>query len=111
MAERRGYIRVPFFTKVVVLPQAATASVESAHSIDISLGGVGLVCQSALPIGQPVSLTFYLPTATGEVPQGPVPGRVTGVRFENNTSILGVEFDHTLERRLVPELVRAVERL
>jgi len=110
MAEGRRFIRVPFFTKVVVLPQAATASVE-ARSIDISLGGMGLVCQSALPIGQSVSLTFYLTTTTGEVPQGPVPGRVTGVRFENNTSILGVEFDHTLERRLVPELVRAVERL
>jgi len=57
MIEQRRYERVPFLCEVIVaiLPGRTT---ERARSLDISLGGVGLISPSAIEPGRLVELSF-----------------------------------------------------
>jgi hypothetical protein len=108
--EVRRFVRVPFFAKAT-LAVLFEAQVIEARSIDISLGGVSLACPTPLPIGQLVSLTFHLTTGETRSEERPVSGRVSHLRFDDDAAIIGVEFTPTLDRMVMPALVRAIERL
>jgi c-di-GMP-binding flagellar brake protein YcgR len=105
----RRFERVPFYTRVTVASNPE-GTVREANSVDISLGGVGLICHEPLSVGSDVSLTFHLgsrPVPTLEE----VSGRVRAVRFDEDATLLGVEFADVLSRGSAPALVRAIERL
>ncbi len=102
--------RVPFFVEVIVAPLNG-GTMTPARSFDISLAGVGLVCSKPIPVGQSVCLTFYITTGKGVVAEGPVLGRVARIHHDYDDSVMGLEFERILDRRQVPTLVEAVERL
>ena len=107
---RRRLERAPFFTRVSVasLPRGF---VFEARSMDINLDGVGLVCQSSLPVGQLVTLTFLFGTTGKRLDETPVCGRVAHVRFNDGAAILGIEFIPSLNRWTAPALIRVIEGL
>ena len=106
---RRRFERMPFFANVTIRSQSGGPSVKG-RSIDISLGGVGLVSESPFPVGKLVDLTFHLSTPKGIVNEQ-VSGRVACVRFDDNAAIVGLEFSTILAREATPELTRMVEKL
>jgi hypothetical protein len=107
---RRAFERVPFFADVLLTSPVGGHSV-AARSVDISLGGVGLICPGALTPGEPVVLTFRLPTGTGVVAEERLLGRVAHVRSDEAGQVLVVEFSAPLSRHSAPLLTRMIERL
>jgi len=106
---KRHHKKVPLIARVTVVPVPPAAPIE-AQSVEVGLDGVGLLCALPLPVGEAVSLTFHLTTGSGsETVVGPIFGRVTGVRFDDDTAVVGVEFDEILSQESSPELVRFVE--
>lgn len=101
--------RVPFFTRVT-LESSHWGQTADARTVDVGLHGVGLICQEPLPVDQTVSLTFYLKDGPREAAELVV-GRVVNVRFDDDVTIVGVEFSEPLSPRDAPVLVRTVEGL
>jgi c-di-GMP-binding flagellar brake protein YcgR len=106
---RRRFERVPFFTRVTVSPPSGASPIE-ARSLDVSLGGVGLVAPTGLPVGTVVMLTFYLGRSP-KTSEERLYGRITNVRAESDGSLIGIEFSRVLDAESAPALVRAIDRL
>jgi PilZ domain len=105
----RRFERAPFFVEVTLaLPQGG--HLVEARSVDISLGGVGLICPVPLAVGSVITLTFSVRGRTGAVEECVV-GRVASLRYDDDASLVGVEFVEPLKRESAPTLVREIEWL
>src|SRR5690242_12567790 len=103
MIELRRFERIPFFCEVslTVLPDGPRAD---AHSVDISLGGVGLVTRAALAPGQTVALAFSVRDESGKLVVDRVLGRVAHLRADPDANRVGVEFLEILSSSTSPHL-------
>jgi len=106
--DNRRFERMPFYSQVTVDLSGGDVRLE-ARSANISLGGVGLICPTALPVGEHVTLTFHLTSSAGPVAER-VTGRVVSSRFDDGVALIGVEFDAVLGHEAAA-LARVVERL
>ena len=95
--DRRRCERVGFHSQVTVDLSGGDVTLK-ARSANISLAGVGLICPSPLPVGQPVTLTFHLTSRAGPVRER-VTGRVISLRFDDDVALIGVEFDAVLGQK------------
>ena len=82
-----------------------------ASSLNISLGGVGLACQSAFRKGQVIIVTFRLHDPKLGVVEERVTGKVVNLIADVDGNRVGVEFIAPLQHTTFPALFRAVERL
>jgi hypothetical protein len=105
---KRRFERGPFIAHVTLV-STLEASTQEAQSIDVSLGGVSLICTEPMEIGQCITLTFHLATQSGMVAEEAC-GRVTSARFDDDVVVLGIEFTSLLDRRTAPEFCRALAR-
>jgi len=106
----RKYERAIFLCRVD-LSVGSESSPITMSSLDISLGGVGLISRVILPIGRPVSLAFHLKNAAQVPVIEYVQGRVVHARTDIDGHHLGVEFQESLQRSCNPHLTRKVENL
>jgi c-di-GMP-binding flagellar brake protein YcgR len=110
MKELRQYERVDFLCKLQ-LTEMPSGKPQAARSLDLSLGGVGILTQAAFPVGQIVTVTFFLNDSVRGVIQDPVVGRVTHFRADVEANRLGVQFLQPLNQseheRLFNRLVSA----
>ena len=103
--ERRQYERVPFFAEVDVRA-GADGSWQSARSIDLSLGGVGLMTAASLLPGQMVTLKLSVPGAAAKGTRPvQVLGRVASLHADAELNHVGVEFLEPLSASQSPALV------
>jgi hypothetical protein len=110
--ELRVYQRAPYFGRVVVATHAETPAVEG-RTFDLSIGGVGLACPTALnpAPGQSITVTFLLAGQYTGSCRERVEGRVVWVRTEPGCCLLGVEFVKLIHPGAHPALSRLMERL
>ncbi len=91
MKELRRYERVGFLCKLE-LTAIPGGIPQPANSLDLSLGGVGVITQSVFPIGQLVTATFFLSDSVrGEI-QDPVVGRIVHFAADVDANRVGIEF-------------------
>jgi c-di-GMP-binding flagellar brake protein YcgR len=109
-AERRSFVRVPFHKAVTVYEPPKGPRVE-ARTLDVSLGGVGLMCREALPRGRAVVVVFILNDPRLGAREEHVPGKVVHLAADVDSNRLGVEFDEPVRASAFPALARAVARL
>jgi c-di-GMP-binding flagellar brake protein YcgR len=108
MKELRRYGRVEFLCRldIAALPDGVP---QDARALDLSLGGVGLVTAAVFPVGQLVTVTFFLGDSNSYEFRDPVVGRVAHFAADVDSNRLGIQFltpladaDHErLVRRLV----------
>lgn len=105
MTERRRYERVPFFCEVslTALPEGLTFP---ARTVDISLGGVGLMTPAAFEPSQTVSLFFRLQDGYEPEQESRVMGRVVNLRADTDANLIGVEFFEPLSPAGNPRLLK-----
>jgi c-di-GMP-binding flagellar brake protein YcgR len=108
--ERRRYERAPFFADVTLraLPNGPSAA---ARTLDLSLGGVGLVSGAAFTPGQLVNVVFYLVDAAKRSVKVEVVGRVVNLNAETDANRIGVEFVDPLSASKTPELVNRLQKI
>ena len=107
---RRRFERVPFFTNVTLSPSQGLPL--EGRTIDISFGGVRVVCPKPLPVGQLVTITFHLTTPSGMAAKTEqVIGRIVNLQVDVDATAMGLEFVAPLNEKSTPLLVRAIERL
>ena len=102
---QRRYERVPFLCNVTVtvLPSGPPIA---ACSLDVSVGGVGLVTQGPFQPGQLVAISFFLKDAAQKQIVDRVTGRVIHLRADVDGNRVGVEFLEPIEESQHPELMR-----
>jgi c-di-GMP-binding flagellar brake protein YcgR len=105
--DRRRFERVQFFCEVqlTALPEG---KVFPGRTLDISLGGVGLVMQAALKPGQMVAVSFLLRDKSGAEIGNRVLGRVVNLRADADANLIGVEFVEPLSQSGNPRLFSKV---
>src|SRR5262249_39494719 len=99
--QRRRYERVPFFADVTLRALPNGPSVP-ARTLDLSLGGVGLVTGAAFTPGQSVSVIFDLVDAAKRSTKFEVVGRVVNLNADLDANRLGVEFVEPLSAANTP---------
>jgi hypothetical protein len=104
MAELRKYERVGFLCRIelTVLPEGVP---QAARSIDLSLGGVGVITQAAFSVGQMVAATFFLTGPDDGEAKVRVIGRVARLAADVDANVLGVQFLSPLTEAEFPRLV------
>jgi c-di-GMP-binding flagellar brake protein YcgR len=105
MIKNRRYERVTFLCNVLVsgFPNGAATA---ARSLDISLGGVGIITQGTYEVGQLVTISFLLKDREKEVVVNEVAGRIVYFRADVDANRVGVEFLQPLHESKHPELMR-----
>jgi hypothetical protein len=106
---QRVYQRASFLCRVT-LSTGEGPEIET-NSVDVSLGGVGLISPRSVPTGRSVTLGFHLRNKAGEPVIDTVGGRVVHVRSDIDGHALGIEFHEPLHRSRNPDLARKVESL
>jgi c-di-GMP-binding flagellar brake protein YcgR len=107
--ERRRYERVPFFADVA-LRTAENGRLLPARTIDLSLGGVGLVTTAAITPGVQVTVVFLTPGANGKRTTEIV-GRVVSLNADTDANRVGIEFLEPLSVSQAPELVTRLQHM
>ena len=110
MIERRQYQRVPFLCEVAVSALPA-GRVIAARSLDISLGGVGLVTEGSLEPGQLVNLRFTLKDKTQKHVPAELVGVVANLRAQPEGNHIGVKFLEPLSEAKNPHLYQKVQSI
>ncbi len=105
MNERRDYERVPFHCRTTLLPWPGGNPVE-AWAMDLSLGGVQLASERALPARQVVTVTFHLRDEHQREVDEQARGLIMRQRFEIEGYIYGVEFVEILDGSRQPFLLQ-----
>jgi hypothetical protein len=105
----RKYERATFLCQVSM--SAGGGAAIQTSSVDISLGGVGLISPVLVQMGQAVTLAFHLKNSAHVPIVEGVQGRVVFIRSEVDGHRLGVEFYEPLHRSRNPHLTRKVESL
>jgi c-di-GMP-binding flagellar brake protein YcgR len=104
MIERRRYERVPFLCEVTVTTLPGGTPVR-ARSLDISLGGLGLISPIAIEAGHLVELSFLVKDAARKEVREHVAGRVVNLRADIDGNRIGIEFFEPLSQAKNPVLV------
>ena len=107
---RRRYERVGFYCDLLVTPTAGGEAVP-ARSVDISLGGVGVVAAVSWPRGELVRIGFHLKDSRQQPVVEEVTGRIAHCRAEEDGNILGVEFLEPISAAAQPALARRLQAL
>jgi PilZ domain len=107
--EKRIYQRVPFLCRVT-LSTGEGPPIE-ARTMDISLGGGGVISPRVVALGQRLTLGFHVRSRSGTPVVELVEGRVVNVRADLDGNLLGIEFVQPIAHERCPELTRTVERL
>jgi c-di-GMP-binding flagellar brake protein YcgR len=110
MIERRQYQRVPFLCEVTMTPMPAGKAI-AARSLDISLGGVGLVTQGTVQPGQMVSLRFLFRDRMQIQVRVDLAGVVANLRAELEGNHVGVRFLEPLTEAKSPQLFAKVQSI
>ncbi len=79
--ERRRYERLMSRARVVISPRTQHAPVEG-NALDISAGGVGVICAELLAVGEDALLTFHISAPDG-VQTEEVRGRVVRTLWDD----------------------------
>lgn len=108
--EKRRYERVDFFCRVLLAIQPDGPTVE-ANTLDVSLGGVGVMTGSVFEKGQLVTISFFLKDRSQKDITDNVMGRVANVRADYDITRVGVEFLEPLRESEHPVLVKKVVAL
>jgi c-di-GMP-binding flagellar brake protein YcgR len=102
---QRRYQRVPFLCPVELTP-LPDGKTFPARTLDVSLGGVGVLSQVGLEREQTVSVAFLLGNgAQGRVSES-VLGRVAAFRADDVGNVIGIEFIEPLSGAKHPTLLR-----
>jgi c-di-GMP-binding flagellar brake protein YcgR len=107
--ERRRYERVPFFTAVEIRDFKSGRALP-ARTLELSIGGVGLVTNGAFLPGDDVTIMFHVQNA-GFKRATEVAGRVIGFSADSDANRVGVEFSEPLSMSRAPELVRRLQQM
>jgi len=91
--ELRRYVRVPIVTEASI--EAENKRIPSS-TLEVSAGGMSLVCSSKLHLGHSVQVNFSLPILNG----GNVKVKASVCWARENENAYGVRFDATDDRRL-----------
>jgi c-di-GMP-binding flagellar brake protein YcgR len=104
MNYQRRYERVPFLCNVTmaVLPGGTPLA---ACTLDLSVGGAGLIAQSPFQPGQLVAISFFLKDAGHKEVVDRITGRVVHLRADVDGNRVGVEFLEPLDEARHPELM------
>ena len=108
-SEKRIYERVGFLCRVDL--KTDDGATFEASTVDISLGGVGVMAPRFLAAGRDVTLAFHLRDRQGAPAVERAVGRVAHARSDVDGHMLGVEFLEPLRRSSNPLLTRIVEPL
>src|SRR4051794_40755806 len=108
-AEKRTYQRVGFLCRVDLTADDGTTI--EASTVDISLGGAGVVSPRFVASGRAVTLAFHLRDKAGAPAVERIEGVVAHARADVDGHMLGVEFLGPIQKASNPLLTRAVERL
>jgi PilZ domain len=92
--ELRRYVRVPIVTEANI--EAGSKRIPSS-TLEVSAGGMSLVCSSKLHLGHSVQISFSLPTILSG---GNVKVKASVCWARENENAYGVRFDVTDDRRL-----------
>ena len=92
--ELRRYVRVPIVTEASI--EAQNARIPSS-TLEVSAGGMSLMCSSKLHLGHSVQISFVLPTILSG---GNVKVKASVCWARENENAYGVRFDATDDRRL-----------
>jgi hypothetical protein len=106
--ERRQFRRVPFRAQVRVKLSARGVSV-TANVLDISLGGIRVLCPEPILMGEEVVLVFPFRNHLG-VQAEKVSGHAIHVRMDDDAWVIGLEFDRILNPHSTSLLARAVAK-
>jgi PilZ domain len=103
--ERRQFWRGPFRARVTMsLP--ARQAVVMADVLDISFGGVHVICAEPVTEGEDAVLTFHIDIRRG-VQTEEVSGRVIHARMDDDAWVVGLKFNQVLDRQSTPFLAQA----
>jgi len=91
--ELRRYVRVPIVTEASIEAQDKRIA---SSTLEVSAGGMSLVCSSKLHLGHSVQIAFALPILNG----GSLKVRASVCWARENENAYGVRFDATDDRRL-----------
>ena len=106
--EQRQYQRVQFFAKVTLTP-AGGKTIEG-NSIDLSLGGIGVMSPKFIAVGQTVSVGFQTTDrAKGKIVVEEAMGKVIRTRSDEQCTLVVVQFLEPLSRALNPRVVAKLE--
>ena len=95
----------PFHSNVHVIMESSGLHAE-ANALDISPGGVRLLCWEPLPVGEVALLKFQIKTRR-KVRIEEARGRVRRVQMDDDVWVIGLEFTAMLDSRTTPLLVHA----
>ena len=109
MMERRRYERVNLFCRVTLAGPEGGRAFEGS-TVDISLGGVGVISSASYAIGAGVAVTFHLSDQNGREAPCRVLGRVASLRADTEVNRIGIEFQEPLREAAQPLLVRKILR-
>jgi len=104
MVASRRYERVGFLCKLELkaVPEGVP---QPARSIDLSLGGVGVVTQAAFAVGDLVAVAFIFKTYDLKPIRDEVVGRTVNLVADTDANLIGIQFLHVLTESEHPELV------
>ena len=108
--EMRRYERHSFFC-AVELTDFSGGSTYAGRSLDISLGGVGVVTNANFEVGALVHLAFLLKDARGADARELVDGRVARLNADVDANLLGIQFLSPLDDTHQPLLVGKILKL
>src|SRR3954467_15168029 len=91
--ELRRYVRVPIVTEASIEAQDKRIA---SSTLEVSAGGMSLICSSKLHLGHSVQISFSLPILNG----GNVKVKASVCWARENENAYGVRFDATDDRRL-----------
>lgn len=107
--ERRRYGRVPFLSRVALTPIPGGTRSE-ARTLDLSLGGVGVLTSGAYAVGQAVELVFFSRDSKGAEVGERVLGRVANFKADVDGNRIGIEFAAPLRETECPVLTQRLLR-
>lgn len=92
------------------MQSAESGRVVRARTIDLSLGGVGLVTTGTLVIGEYVTIVFPFPVPPAKR-STEVLGRVVSLLADDDANRVGVEFFEPLSVSRAPNLARRLQEI
>jgi hypothetical protein len=107
---QRRYERVGFFCEVV-LTMLGNGKPIPARSLDISMGGVGLLSPQSLPRGALVTVAFVMRDAAQKYVVEQVTGTVVNAWADLDGNHIGIEFAEPINQLAQPLLSRKLENI